>query len=94
MVRPSDFGSECRWFESSQDNQKQKRMRKLLCKIFGHRVKYNFTYMPSKAICERCHKKWIATGSLMNIWKEVEAFENDKRTDKELINKWCYAKDY
>jgi len=44
--------------------------------------------MPSKAICKRCHKKWVATGSLMDEWKEVDEFENENRTDEEIIRKW------
>ncbi len=63
-------------------------MKKILCKIFGHKFRYNFGWMPSKAICKRCHKKWVATGSLMDEWKEVDKFENESRTDEEIIRKW------
>lgn len=66
-------------------------MKKLLCKIFGHKPKYNFTWMPTKAICARCHKKWIAKGSLLNHWIEVDEFDGETRTDEELINKWGFS---
>jgi hypothetical protein len=63
-------------------------MKSLICKIFGHQFRYNFTWMPSKAICKRCHKKWIATGSLLNKWEQVDYFDNDTRSDVELTMKW------
>ncbi len=29
-----------------------------ICKVIGHKFKYNFTWMPSKCYCERCGKRW------------------------------------
>lgn len=29
-------------------------MKAIICKILGHRWKYNFTWMPNKATCKRC----------------------------------------
>lgn len=64
-------------------------MKKLLCKIFGHKYRYNFTWMPSKCICARCHKKWHITGNLMDDWVEVDEFnDNYNRSDEELIKVW------
>jgi len=71
-------------------------MKKLLCKLFGHRWRYNFPFQANKAICARCHKR------MKLVFKDVEACGNgiyihpygweegfdDNRTDKELINKW------
>ena len=55
-------------------------MKKLICKIFGHRYETNFKWMPSKMKCKRCGTKWKAvlnpdyTGnpiySEMHIWVE------------------------
>ena len=33
-------------------------MKKLICKILGHKYVYNFGWMPNKAHCDRCGKKW------------------------------------
>jgi len=33
-------------------------MKKLICKLFGHKYSYNFVWMPSKCICKRCGMKW------------------------------------
>jgi hypothetical protein len=33
-------------------------MKKLICKIFGHKYSYNFGWMPSKCVCKRCGMKW------------------------------------
>jgi hypothetical protein len=33
-------------------------MKKLICKILGHKYQYNFAWMPNKAHCTRCGKKW------------------------------------
>ena len=69
-------------------------MKKLVCRLFGHRWRYNFPSQPNKAICKRCHRRERMIfneqlcGSLNLLGEEwVEGFD-DKRTDKELINKW------
>lgn len=63
-----------------------------ICEKKGHLLLYNHPSQPSKAICERCHQKWVAdySGDLINdnLWKVVEHFDNDTRTDEELIAKW------
>ncbi len=33
-------------------------MKKLICKLLGHRFKYNFGWMPNKCYCSRCGAKW------------------------------------
>jgi len=66
-------------------------MNKLICKAFGHKWRYNFSWMPSKCICERCKTKAIFIFSkkiLESDWQNVDSFEGENRTDKELINKW------
>jgi len=55
-------------------------LKKLICKIFGHRYEFNFGWMPSKCYCKRCGRKWKAvlnpnyTGnpiySDMHMWQE------------------------
>ena len=32
---------------------------KLICRLFGHKWKYNFTLIPNKRICKRCGEKEI-----------------------------------
>ena len=63
-----------------------------ICAIEGHDDLYNFTTQPSKCICRRCHQKWKADygGNLIHgeIWKPVDAFKNETRTDDELIKAW------
>jgi len=34
-------------------------MKQIICKLFGHKYKYNFKWMPSKCFCKRCGKIWI-----------------------------------
>jgi len=62
-------------------------MRKLLCKIFGHDWRYNFSALSNKRICKICYAK-----SRLNLntlfWEDIPIFELETRTDKELINKW------
>lgn len=63
-----------------------------ICAIEGHQYIYNYASLPSKSICRRCHQKWRAeySGDLINreVWKEVDAFEGDSRTDEVLIKAW------
>ena len=60
----------------------------VMCRFFGHRWRYNFPSIPNKAICEKCYAK-----SKLNLktldWEVVSDFENEKRTNKELADKWC-----
>lgn len=65
---------------------------KFLCKLFGHKWRYNFPSMPNKRICKRCYEK-EETYELDNIylfdgWIKVPYFENENRSDKELSGKW------
>lgn len=72
--------------------QKKEADMSTICAIEGHDNLYNFTSLPSKCICRRCHQKWKAdySGDLIHgeIWKPVDAFENDNRIDEELIKAW------
>ena len=67
-----------------------------ICELEGHQYLYNFATLPSKSICRRCHRKWLAdySGDLINgeIWKQVDRFENDPRTDDELVKEWSNRK--
>jgi len=62
---------------------------RVMCRFFGHRWRYNFpiSSMPNKAICDRCFAK-----SKLNLrsldWEVVSEFEGEKRTDKQLADKW------
>ena len=66
--------------------------RRCICEIEGHQYLYNFATLPSKSICRRCHQKWLADyrGDLINgeVWKEVDTFEGDSRSDEEIITAW------
>ncbi len=33
-------------------------MKNIICKILGHKYKYNFVTFPSKCTCKRCGTKW------------------------------------
>jgi hypothetical protein len=59
-------------------------MKKILCKIFGHVFLYNFSRMPNKRICKRCHKKEMWT-KIAFVW---DATFKEERSDEELIKKW------
>ena len=69
-------------------------MKRLICRLIGHKPRYNFHYLPSKCICSRCHRKWVATfphGHMIDgdsAWEEVEAFKGEGRSDAELSEKW------
>ena len=58
-------------------------MKKLLCKIFGHKYEDNHTSQPTRLWCNRCDKKWeysINTKSChpneLIQWVEVSEFKN------------------
>ena len=61
----------------------------VLCRFFGHRLKYNFPIlsMPNKAICKKCYAKYKLNLITLD-WEVVSDFENETRTDKELVDKW------
>jgi len=59
----------------------------VMCRIFGHKWKYNFPSLPNKAICTRCKAK--AKLNLRTLeWESIKAFEGEKRTDDELCRAW------
>jgi len=65
------------------------RLSHVMCRFLGHRWKYNFptSSVPNKAICDRCFCK-----SKLNLqsldWEVVLKFDGEKRTDKQLADKW------
>jgi hypothetical protein len=38
-------------------------MKKLICKLLGHKYSYNFGWMPNKCVCTRCGSKWKTIGN-------------------------------
>lgn len=59
----------------------------VMCRIFGHKWKYNFPSLPNKAICTRCKAK--AKLDLHTLeWESIKTFEGEKRTDDELCRAW------
>lgn len=63
----------------------------LICFIFGHIWRYNFPSYPNRSICKRCKLKSKLNLKTFN-WEIVPNFENNKRSDKELIDKWFQIK--
>ena len=63
---------------------------KLICLIFDHKWKYNFSTMPSKCICSRCKEKNMIDFKTIEDykWIKVDSFPNEKRTDNQLIKTW------
>ena len=43
--------------------------------------------MPNKAICKKCYAKYKLNLITLD-WELVSDFENETRTDKELVDKW------
>lgn len=62
-------------------------LKKVRCRIFGHKWRYNFKSMPSKAICSECEQKSRLNYSTMN-WDLVNKFIGETRSNSELIKKW------
>lgn len=88
MGFPADWQEEPLWKGYPNDATPQE-----ICEIKGHEYLYNHVTLPSKAICRRCHQKWIANykGDLLQgdgVWKEVDSFDGETRSDEELIEKW------
>lgn len=34
------------------------KMKKLICKVLGHKYEYNFGWAPNKCKCKRCEMSW------------------------------------
>lgn len=62
-----------------------------VCEIAGHDYRYNYPNIPTKCICARCHRKWIAdySGDIIHksVWKEVDTFDGN-RSDEDMIANW------
>ena len=55
-------------------------MRKLLCKLFGHRWQLDYPNLPTARCCTRCRKKQVVNQKetfkamhLPTVWEEIEA---------------------
>ena len=59
----------------------------VMCRIFGHKWKYNFPSLPNKAICTRCKAKEKLDLYTLE-WESIKTFEGEKRTDEELCRAW------
>ena len=59
----------------------------VVCRLFGHNWKYNFSSLPNKAICTRCNCKAVLDLKVIE-WKSVNNFGKEKRTDKQLAQSW------
>ena len=55
-------------------------MKKLICKLFGHKYRYNFGWMPSKCVCERCGMRWKTIKNPEYIAGESNPIETDLHT--------------
>lgn len=69
--------------------------RSAVCDKEGHDFRYNSSrnsLPPTKCICAWCHRKWVADYSddiiHGDVWHEVEKFENQTRSDEELVDSW------
>jgi len=58
-----------------------------------HKLLYNFSTLPNKAICKKCKKKYALNLHKLD-WEETLYFENETRSDEELIKKWAHTKTY
>ncbi len=70
-------------------------IKNFICKYFGHDFVFNFPInsYPSKCICKRCKTKYKRKfGSDLFSdnpnWLMIDKFENETRSDDELIEKW------
>lgn len=61
------------------------------CKILGHKWLYNFTTMPSKAICKRCSAK-ARFGPETLEWQAVDSFPPELGSDEQIKNRWSSPK--
>jgi hypothetical protein len=60
---------------------------RVICRVFGHKWRYNFPSLPNKAICARCKAKEKLDLHTLE-WESVKIFEGEKRTDRELCRVW------
>ncbi len=64
-------------------------MKKLLCRLLGHKCLFNFKSMPSKCICKRCKQKFkMDYANIFSDWEEIKSFGGEYRSDEELIKDW------
>lgn len=68
-----------------------KHIKKIICKIFGHKWVYNFNTLPNKCICTRCHQKQ-ELGLEKLEWVDVDEFSSNIGTDDEIIKRWSKNK--
>ncbi len=50
-------------------------MKKLICRIFGHRYVYNFGWAPSRCKCNRCGMSWKTIKNPNYIPNKTSPFE-------------------
>ena len=62
-------------------------MKKILCKLFGHKFLHNFRSIPNKMICVRCREKYRLNLRELE-WEKVDGFDTQLGTDEELIKRW------
>jgi hypothetical protein len=60
--------------------------KEILCDIFGHKLRYNFTTLPNKCICKRCGVKWQSRYN--GTWIVTTRFSPELGTDKEIKKRW------
>ena len=68
-------------------------MKGLLCFFGSCKFVYNFSTMPNKCICKRCHLKFMFNLNSLE-WEPIDVFENETRTDEQLIKTWVKTKTY
>lgn len=63
-------------------------MKKILCRIFGHKYQFNFGWMPNRAHCTRCAKKWktinnpdYIPGKSNPLEVDIQIWVEDKQQD-------------
>lgn len=52
-------------------------MKRIICKIIGHKYQYNFGWMPNKCHCKRCGKKWKTINNPEYIIGKSNPLETD-----------------
>jgi len=60
---------------------------KIICKIFGHKWRYNFPSLPSCCICKRCYRKKQVDLKTLK-WHSISTLKPITGTDKEIAERW------